>query len=42
MKFHHRCVKCNGVAENLPRAKYMPPRYHCARCMIIWIGEYKE
>ena len=42
MKFHHRCVRCNGVAENLPRAKHMPSRYHCAECMIIWIGSMKN
>jgi len=42
MKFHHRCVKCNAVAEKLPKGKHMPNRYHCSRCMIIWIGEYSK
>ena len=42
MKFHHRCIKCNAVAERLPTQKYSPPKYHCAECMIVWVGEYQE
>lgn len=42
MKFHYRCIKCNAVAERLPTQKYSPPKYHCAECMIVWVGEYQE